>query len=441
MAPAPDTGGGAAGPLREDYHALLARHEAMRLRRRLLAAGPSSRTGGAASPRTGKAYDGVADQRVILRDLHLVTPFDELIAHLYTAMFERRPYLRSLFPDSMEFQQAHLARIFQYLIDHLHRPSEIAASLRQLGSDHRKLGVRAAHYETFEQALCEALRRHAGERWSQELEGAWLRMLGFAVAAMVDGAEAAVAEPLYWNGEVCAHERRRPDLAVLRVRTSEPYPYRAGQYAALESPLLPQTWRHYSLACAPRPDTELEFHVRCTARGGLSEALVEHTRVGDTLRLGPARGRLTADGESAAARDVLLVAGGTGWAPLRALLEDLAARREPGRAVHLFLGVRRHDDLYDLPAVAALERRCPWLRVIPVITRGPGTGQDATVAEAVARHGDWSRHVACLAGPPAMVGAVADVLAAMGMPAERIRHDPVTDLVADAGAEREGADS
>ncbi|MFF4040814.1 hypothetical protein [Streptomyces sp. NPDC001816] len=79
--------------------------------------------------------------------------------------------------------------------------------------------------------------------------------------------------------------------------------------------------------------------------------------------------------------------------------------------------------------------------MIPVITRGPGTGQDATVAEAVARHGDWSRHVACLAGPPAMVGAVADVLAAMGMPAEHIRHDPVTDLVADAGAEREGADS
>ncbi|MER6098000.1 globin domain-containing protein [Streptomyces sp. NPDC001728] len=424
MTPTPGAGACEATPLREDYHTLLARHEAMRLRRSLLA--PARRSGADEADPLGTegAYDGAYDRTVILRDLHLVAPFGELITDLYAAMFERRPYLRSLFPDSMEFQQAHLARIFEYLIDHLHRPADIVGTLRQLGGDHRKLGVRAAHFEMFEQALREALHRRAGVWWSAELEGAWLRMMGFAVAAMVDGAEAAMAEPLYWNGVVSAHELRRPDLAVLRVRTAEPYPYKAGQYAAVESPLLPQTWRRYSLARAPRPDTELEFHVRLTAPGGLSEALVKHTRVGDTLRLGPARGRMTTDDDRA--RDVLLVAGGTGWAPLRALLEDLADRREPGRTVHLFLGARHRADLYDMPAVTVLERRCPWLRVIPVIGQGRGAGQEATMAEAVARHGRWQRHVACLGGPPAMVGAVADVLAATGVPAERIRHDPVS---------------
>ncbi|MQY16158.1 Flavohemoprotein [Streptomyces sp. RB5] len=399
-----------AGTLREDYHALLARHEAMRLRRNLFAPGTPARE-------AGSAYDGAADQRIILRDLPLVLPFDQLILDLYAAMFERRPYLRSLFPESMEFQREHLARIFQYLIDNLHRPDAMAATLRQLGSDHRKLGVREAHYEAFEEALCEALYRGAGPRWTRELEGAWTRMLRFAVAAMVDGAEAAMGEPLYFTAEVSAHELRGDDLAVLRVRTAEPYPYRAGQYAAVESMLLPQAWRHYSLARAPRPDGELEFHVRRTARGGVSEALVDRTRAGDTLRLGPARGTLTADGEPA--RDLLLVAGGTGWAPLRALLEDLARRREPGRGAHLFLGVRHRDDLYDLPAVTGLEQRCPWLRVTPVVA-----GEHGTVADAVARHGDWSGHVACVSGPPPMVAAVTDVLAAMGVPPERIRHDP-----------------
>lgn len=367
-----------------------------------------------------------------------MTPFGELITHLYETMFRRWPYLRSLFPESMEFQRAHLARAFWYLIENLHRPDDIAEVFGRLGRDHRKLGVRPVHFQAFEAALCEALRRTAGPRWADAVEQAWVRMLRFAVAAMVSGAEAALAEPPYWQAEVTAHERRRPDLAVLRVRTNEPYPYRAGQFAALESPLLPQAWRQYSIACAPRPDGELEFHVRQTCAGGVSEALVAHTRAGDTLRVGPARGSMTLDDELAS--DLVLVAADTGWAPVKALLEDLSARRRH-RNVRLFLGAHSFADLYDAGPPSELERRRPWLRVTPVIGRRPGTGAafgagedgyDAlaeAVAEAVTRHGDWSGHQAYVSGPTAVVEATVARLTAAGMPPGSIRHDPLSDIL------------
>lgn len=312
-----------------EYDRLIARHHAMRLRRQLLVPASSSRSAAdrpsvtaAAEGRDGyDGYDGAADQGLILDSIGAVAPLAELIDRLYAVMFRRRPYLRSLFPASMEFQQAHLERMFEYLIEHLHRPDRLAASLALLGRDHRKLGVRPVHYEAFEEALREALRHRAGSRWGQGVEAAWVRMLRFAVGAMSAGAESALAEPPYWRAVVVGHRRRRPDLAVLRVRTGEPYPYRAGQYATVEHPRLPHTWRQYPMGCAPRADNELEFHVRRTGPGGVSEALVEHTAVGDELRLGPPRGTLMPEDGT---RDLLLVA--AGLPPARVHHDPLPAR-------------------------------------------------------------------------------------------------------------------
>ncbi|MFF9838696.1 globin domain-containing protein [Streptomyces sp. NPDC013740] len=417
----------------DEYHALLARQDAMRLRRRLLTpavAGPGPGTGPKAAGRAldvsspdGSSYGGSSDQETIRRLLPLVTPFDELIDHLYRAMFEQHPYLRGLFPESMDFQRAHLGQAFGYLIEHLDRPEEVTAFCSRLGRDHRKLGVRPVHFEVFEAALAEALRRSAGERWVEALERAWLRMLRFAVAAMVDGANGSLTEPAYWNATVTDHQVRGPDVAVLRVRTAEPFPYRAGQFARVQSPLLPGAWRPYTVACAPRPDGELEFHVRMTGPGGVSEALVAHTRVGDVLRLGPAQGSTTLD--EARDRDLLIVAGGTGWATAKALIDGLAQSRAPRPTTHLFLGARTTADLYDTATLAALEHRHhPWLRVVPVIGAGRGASEEGSVDAAVARYGDWSRHLAYVSGPPGMVAAVVRRLTKANLPPDRVRYDP-----------------
>ncbi|WP_380283248.1 globin domain-containing protein [Kitasatospora purpeofusca] len=431
-----------------EYDRLIARHHAMRLRRQILApapsfaaapAGPGGAPGGDrpdARPAAGgygaheaygaydRDHDGAADQRVILGGLGLVTPFADLIDHLYTFMFRRRPFLRALFPESMEFQQVHLERMFEYLIEHLHQPDRLSSTLAQLGRDHRKLGVRPVHYEAFEEALCEAIRHRSGAQWTAELEAAWVRMLRFAVRSMVAGAESALTEPPYWHATVVGHERRRADLAVVRVRTGEPYPYRAGQYGTVEHPLLPHTWRQYSMGCAPRSDNELEFHVRRTGPGGVSEALVEHTAVGDRLRLGPPRGTLMPEDDT---RDLLLVAGGTGLAPMKAIVEELVEHRPRGRRVHLFVGARARADLYDWQALTELGGRKPWLELIPVAddaADGPA-GPGGRLAEAVSRAGDWSQHLACVSGPAGLVDEVRTRLVASGLPSTRIHHDPV----------------
>ncbi|MEV6209469.1 globin domain-containing protein [Kitasatospora sp. NPDC051914] len=405
---------------RTEYDSLLARHDAMRLRRQILAPAVSTPTLPPAQ-RAGYGHDARADQEMILRHLDAVTPFDLLIEHLYDFMFLRRPYLRRLFPESMEFQREHLGRMFRYLIDNLHRPDHMSAVLQQLGRDHRKLGVWPAHYDAFEEALCSALRSLAGRAWSADAEGAWLRMLRFAVGEMVAAAESALTEPPYWLGVVTAHQPCGPDVAVLQVRTGEPYPYRAGQYATVESALLPHTWRPYSIACAPRADNVLEFHVRRSGTGGVSAALVDGTAVGDTLRLGPPRGAMTVDVDDDP-RDLLLVAHGTGLAPMKALVEDLSERRVRGQRVHLLVGARDRADLYGWDALVDLGVRRPWLELVPVLGHEarPGGALCAALAGS-----DWSGHLAFVGGPPAVVETVQGHLFAAGVPGDRIRHDPL----------------
>ncbi|MGW2085013.1 globin domain-containing protein [Streptomyces sp. NPDC001880] len=424
----------------EDYHALLARHDAMRLRRRILA--PSGSRAGEWSAEAPQAYDGTADQRLISDTLPLVNPLEELIAELYRILFERHPYLRSLFPESMAFQQAHLARIFRHLIGNLHRTDEMIGVFAQLGRDHRKLGVRPAHFEAFEAALIEALRLRAGARWTHALEQAWLRMLRLAVSAMVRGADEAIAEPPSWEATVTSHELRTPDLAVLRVRPHQPYAFEAGQYASLESPLLEQAWRPYYLARAPHPDGELEFHVRARGADGVSDALVHGTREGGTVRLSAPRGALALPDHLAAA-DLLLIASGTGWAPMKSLLQRIDADRSRTHRVRLLLGPAGPEEMaaaevmYDAAYLEAFRHKRPWLTVIAAdaaSARFAGAGLRALNGILPPQPGAAARQHAFVALAPeaATAGptqAVSDRLAAAGVPAEQIRHD-VTDMVA-----------
>ncbi|WP_326770696.1 globin domain-containing protein (plasmid) [Streptomyces sp. NBC_01591] len=424
----------------EDYHALLARHDAMRLRRRILA--PSGSRPEPWSAKAPQAYDGTADQLLIHDSLPLVSPLEELIDELYRLLFERHPYLRSLFPESMAFQQVHLVGIFRYLIDNLHRTDEMIGIFGQLGRDHRKLGVRPAHFEAFETALIEALRVRAGARWTSGLECAWLRMLRLAVSAMARGADEAIAEPPSWEATVTSHELRTPDLAVLRVRPHQPYAFEAGQYASLESPLLEQAWRPYYLARAPHPDGELEFHVRARGAGGVSDALVHGTREGGAVRLSAPRGALALPDDIPSA-DILLIASGTGWAPMKALLQQMDADRSRAHQVRLLLGLAAPEEwaapeeLYDAAYLEALRRGRPWLTVITAdaaAARFAGAGLRALNGILTPHPGAAARQHAFLALAPEAsttgpVRAIAARLAAAGVPAAHIHHE-TTGIVA-----------
>ena len=72
--------------------------------------------------------------------------------------------------------------------------------------------------------------------------------------------------------------------------------------------------------------------------------------------------------------DLLCIAGGTGLAPIKAIIESVIGQGGQRRKIGLFLGARTEDDLYDLRDLQALESACPALTVIPVVSDQPNFG-------------------------------------------------------------------
>lgn len=399
-----------------DYHDLLNLHHAIRLRRRFQGAEAPSKHIDQPWPQV------LDDQRLLRESLEICTPLLTVLEDHYTNMFITRPHLRSLFPRSLESQQVRLQRSLLNLVDNLDRPEYNREMFMQLGREHRKLGVQSQHFAAFWETLIQAIRDRCGVQWRPEYEGAWWRAYQWATGVMIDAEETAATEPAYWQGTIVGHDRRRPDLAVLRVETDQHYPYRPGQYATIESPLMPRTWRPYSMATAPRAGEPLEFHIRSVRPDGLGAALVQRARVGDPLRLGPPRGLAQMSPDSS--RDLLFVAGGTGLAPIRALIENLPDSTVNRRA-HLFVGARSRDDLYDWAALNALTQRYPSMAVVVAMSEEPNyPGESGLVSDVLVRHGRWASHDIYLSGPPAMVTATLARLADQDVPAERIHYDP-----------------
>jgi NAD(P)H-flavin reductase len=173
------------------------------------------------------------------------------------------------------------------------------------------------------------------------------------------------------------------------------------------------------MANAPRDDGLLEFHVRLIDGGAVSMALTSSQVVGTELRLGSPVGVLTLS-DPGSGRDLLLVAGSTGLAPLKAILDQVAALARAPR-VHLFFGARTADGLYDLESLEKLAAEHEWLTVTPAVSADPKfAGETGSLPDVVARHGDWSGHDAYLAGPTEMVRDAVARLTSTGMTQDHI---------------------
>lgn len=349
---------------------------------------------------------------------------DELGRHFYATLFSTAPETRDLFPVNMEVQRSRLLRALVHVVQMVDQPDELVPFLEQLGRDHRKFGVIAQHYDAVGGALISAIGHFAGDAWTPEVERAWTDAYGAVAGAMRTAAQVERG-PASWLGRVVDHKRLGWDLATITVEASEPIPYRSGQYVSVETPQRPRLWRYLSPANAPRPDGLLEFHVRAVNNGWVSRALVAHSRIGDTWRIGPPMGRMHID--PASEREVLMVAGGTGMAPIKALLEDLTARQNPPRT-QVFVGGRVWEDLYDFAALRKLSYSNTWLDVIPVVEKDESaTGAErGTLADVVTRYGAWADHDVLVCGSPSMIRATVSRMLVAGTPLDRIRYDPFT---------------
>jgi NAD(P)H-flavin reductase/hemoglobin-like flavoprotein len=347
---------------------------------------------------------------------------DKLAGQFYARMFLADPQLRELFPVQMDQTRSRLLAALLTAIQNVDEPELLDDYLRGLGRDHRKYHAGPAHYEQMGRALLESLRDLSGDQWCAEYDTAWQEAYRVISGRMQAGAAEAEG-PAMWHAEVIAHERRSRDIAVFTCRPLRPLGYRAGQHVSIECGYQPRQWRVYSVANAPRQDGLMQFHVRAVRGAGwVSGALVRRLKPGDMLRLASPMGSMTINRRCT--RDIVCVAGGTGLAPIKALVEELG-RFNRTRWVHLFFGARTEDDLYDLPDLGRLAARYPWLSVVPACSHDRRfVGERGNVADVLARYGPWTGYEFFVSGPPPMITATLGRLAQLGVPADRIHYDP-----------------
>jgi CDP-4-dehydro-6-deoxyglucose reductase/ferredoxin-NAD(P)+ reductase (naphthalene dioxygenase ferredoxin-specific) len=212
------------------------------------------------------------------------------------------------------------------------------------------------------------------------------------------------------------------DIWLLRllVRDGPPLAFSAGQFASVGA--AGHAPRDYSMA--NRPDEPLmEFHIRNSGRG-LSAHIAERVAPGDPVDVAGPFG--VSHLRPRHRGPILAIAGGSGLAPVRSIVETALSRGHPA-PIHLYVGGRDERDLYLVEHFAALARLHPRLAFVPVLSEPsrPTRRRTGLVGEVAA--GDITSLAgfkAYLAGPPEMVEAARRLLLARGLAGRDIHADP-----------------
>jgi len=195
----------------------------------------------------------------------------------------------------------------------------------------------------------------------------------------------------------------------------------AGQY--LDALLPDGRRRAFSIANAPHESDHIELHVRHVAGGGFTSYVFDEMRPGELLRVEGPLGTFVPREDSE--RPMLLVAGGTGFAPIKALIEHF---RHLGtrRPMQLYWGARTLTDLYLRALPERWTRDDPSFRFVPVLsdTEHAGDVRRGFVHEAVLEdHSDLSDFDLYMSGPPTMIDAGRRAFVDAGLPEDRLFYD------------------
>ena len=219
--------------------------------------------------------------------------------------------------------------------------------------------------------------------------------------------------------EALTHDIRGVRLAV---EAGGPMTFSAGQYAEVE--FAPGLSRHYSMANSP-DEPELAFHVRHMPGGRSSAYVADRLRVGDKVKVsGPLGVSYLREQHPG---PVLLIAGGSGLAPIQSILCTLLAR-DHAAPVRLYFGVRSERDVYHEPLLRDLAARHANFTYDVVLSEQIGAAgrRYGLVHEAIESPLPQDL-MAYLAGPPVMVEAASARLRAEGLGPRRIHADAFYD--------------
>ncbi|NDY96029.1 2Fe-2S iron-sulfur cluster-binding protein [Wenzhouxiangella limi] len=218
-------------------------------------------------------------------------------------------------------------------------------------------------------------------------------------------------------------EKFTPEIMRLRLKLPKAarLQFLAGQYIDIIQ--ADGKRRAFSIASAPSETDFIELHIKHVSGGGFTGQVFETMKPKDILRfegpLGTFFIRRSSD------RPLILMGGGTGFAPLKSMVEELIEAGDP-RPVGLFWGVRTEADLYASKLIGTWMEQHPDLSFTPVLVE-PGSdwsGESGLVHEAVIRQvADLADHDVYMSGPPAMVSAGREAFLGAGVPEDRLFYD------------------
>jgi propane monooxygenase reductase subunit len=218
--------------------------------------------------------------------------------------------------------------------------------------------------------------------------------------------------------------------------------FRAGQYVDIRIPGAAAS-RSFSMANTPSRMDRLEFIIKIYKGGLFSGYLDEHMRVGDELELVGPYGKF---GLREGAAEAVFIGGGSGMAPLWAMVHDLkeastsacgGVEQRVRRKVTFFYGARARRDLFYVDELHALSPQLGDFRFIPALSEplpdDAWEGETGLITDVVDRHVTPAQAgnglEAYLCGPPPMIDAAMVMLQRKGIPENRIYYDKFTQAV------------
>ena len=239
-------------------------------------------------------------------------------------------------------------------------------------------------------------------------------------------------KPTQHSGVVVAQQALTHDIMALDIELDAPLRYIAGQYALLSVPGRIDEPRSYSFAypAGQHGTPTVRFYIRQVPGGDMStwaQGSVMNTQVQVE---GPFGDFYLRKNQQATSQPILCIAGGSGLAPIKALLEEALSFKNP-RPVTFLFGARRQQDLYCLAEIEQLQQQ--WageFTFIPVLSEEPEAsgwkGARGLVTEHLDRYCSPDSQ-AYLCGPPAMLDAAEAQLHQLGVSPDQIFSDKFLD--------------
>lgn len=206
---------------------------------------------------------------------------------------------------------------------------------------------------------------------------------------------------------------------VLHLEQEHDFAYRPGQY--LDFLLDDNRRRSYSMASRRAQNASLDFHIRHVPGGYFTDRLFEEMKIDDCLRVEGPKGKFCLQEE--AVRPLIFLASGTGFAPIKSILEQIILR-PGGQQVYLYWGAESPEGLYLDAVVRSWQEKYPFFVYVPVVYASGNKKQAGELPTAVVRDfGDLSSFDVYLAGAPAMIQSARDTFPAFRHPQERFFAD------------------